>query len=68
VKETSLMAHLKTSCQRKVSQLFSTPCKLAVEFLTVFGSTCCCRRGELSPYASYSKGKTWAPTQLILRF
>jgi len=31
-----------------ISKMFSTPRKQSVEILTVFGSTCCCRRGELS--------------------
>jgi len=48
-----------------ISKIFSTPCKLSVEIVTVVGSTCCCRRGELSSSASYSKCKILAPTYLI---
>jgi len=28
-----------------IPKFFSTPRKLSVEILTVFGSICCCRRG-----------------------
>jgi len=51
-----------------ISKIFSTSRKLSVEILTVFASTCCCWRGELSPPASYSKCKTRVPTWLILQF
>jgi len=54
------MALLRTSCQKKVSQIFSTLRKLSEEILTVLGSTCCCGRGELSSSASYSKCRTLA--------
>jgi len=47
-----------------ISKIFSALHKWSVEFLTVFGSTCCCWRGELSPPASYSKYKIW----VILQF
>jgi len=47
--------------KESISKFFSTPLKLSVEILTVFRSTCCYLRGQLSP-ASCSKCKTWAPT------
>ena len=48
VKEIFLMAHLKTSCQRKapgISKFFPLLTNGQWNFLTVFGSTCCCRKG-----------------------